>query len=66
MQVKYFERQKERKRKIANLAYLAEHRISIFYRGNLILNILVLRFEEFCSSCAITRIVFCENSSKNL
>ena len=35
----------ERKRKNVTLAYLAEHRISIFIEGNLILHVLVLRFE---------------------
>ena len=39
-------RTRERKRKIVNLAYWAEHRISLF-RGNLILNISVLCFETW-------------------
>ena len=44
-QEKKRERQKERKSKIVNLAYLAEHQISMFYRGELDLNILVHSFE---------------------
>ena len=35
----------ERKRKIVNLVYLAEHRIQYFYQGNLILYVSVLCFE---------------------